>query len=55
MIDGDFEDLDVRSVNHILGKGGTVLKSARCLEFHNPEVRAKEAGIIEEGEREEAT
>jgi 6-phosphofructokinase 1 len=38
MIDGDFESLDIRSVNHILGKGGTVLKSARCLEFHKPEV-----------------
>lgn len=43
MIESDFETMDVRSVNHILGKGGTVLKSARCLEFHEPEFRAKAA------------
>lgn len=43
MIEADFETMDVRSVNHILGKGGTVLKSARCLDFHNKEVRAKAA------------
>lgn len=43
MIEGDFESMDVRSVNHILEKGGTVLKSARCLDFHQPEFRAKAA------------
>lgn len=43
MIEGDFESMDVRSVNHILEKGGTVLKSARCLDFHKPEFRAKAA------------
>ena len=48
MIDGDFETLDVRSVNHILGKGGTVLKSARCLDFHQPEIRAKAAEKLRE-------
>ncbi|MFT4899394.1 MAG: 6-phosphofructokinase 1 [Flavobacteriales bacterium] len=48
MIEGDFESMDVRSVNHILGKGGTVLKSARCLEFHKPEVRAIAAKQLKE-------
>lgn len=48
MIEGDFEILDVRSVNHILGSGGTVLKSARCLEFHEPEVRKKAADKLRE-------
>lgn len=48
MIEGDFETLDVRSVNHILGSGGTVLKSARCLEFHKPEVRQKAAEKLRE-------
>ena len=43
MIEGDFEEMNVRSVNHILQKGGTILKSARCLDFHKPEFRAKAA------------
>jgi len=29
MIDGDFEQLNVRSVANILQRGGTILKSAR--------------------------
>lgn len=42
MIEGDIiPELDIRSVNHILQKGGTILKSARCLEFHQKEGRAK--------------
>ncbi len=31
--------MDHASVSGIMGKGGTILGSARCLEFHNPEVR----------------
>lgn len=41
MIEGDFCEMDVRSVNHILQKGGTILKSARSKEFHTKEGRAK--------------
>lgn len=42
MIEGDIEDeMDVRSVNHILQKGGTVLKSSRSKEFMTAEGRAK--------------
>lgn len=33
MIDGDFKVLDARSVNHIINKGGTFLKSARSDRF----------------------
>jgi len=33
MIDGDFIGLDPRSVNNIINKGGTFLKSARSKEF----------------------
>lgn len=33
--------MDHASVSGIMGKGGTILGSARCLEFHDPEVRAK--------------
>ena len=33
MIDGDFKEMNARSVNNIINKGGTILKSARCKEF----------------------
>lgn len=33
MIEGDFKPMDARSVNNIINKGGTILKSARSLEF----------------------
>lgn len=33
--------MDHASVSGIMGKGGTILGSARCLEFHEKEVRAK--------------
>ena len=42
MIDGDFKVLDARSVNHIINKGGTFLKSARSDRFRTKEGR-KEA------------
>lgn len=41
MIEGDFEPMDARSVNNIINKGGTILKSARCDEFRTPEGRKK--------------
>lgn len=41
MIEGDFEEMDVRSVANILQRGGTMLKSARSKEFRTPEGRAK--------------
>ena len=40
MIDGDFVEMDARSVSHILQMGGTILKSARSEEFRTPEGRA---------------
>ena len=39
MIEGDFKDMGPRSVNNIVNKGGTILKSARSLEFKTPEGR----------------
>ncbi|WP_350287918.1 6-phosphofructokinase [uncultured Croceitalea sp.] len=39
MIDGDFKEMNARSVNNIINKGGTILKSARCEEFRTPEGR----------------
>ncbi len=41
MIEGDFIDLDARSVKGIIDKGGTFLKSARSKEFRTPEGREK--------------
>ncbi len=41
MIEGDFVPMNARSVNNIINKGGTILKSARCEEFRTPEGRKK--------------
>ena len=41
MIEGDFKPMDARSVNNIINKGGTILKSARCHEFRTAEGRKK--------------
>ncbi|OQD43184.1 6-phosphofructokinase [Croceivirga radicis] len=41
MIEGDFKEMNARSVNNIINKGGTILKSARCEEFRTPEGRQK--------------
>jgi 6-phosphofructokinase 1 len=41
MIEGDFVTLNARSVNNIINKGGTILKSARSKEFRTEEGRAK--------------
>jgi len=39
LVNGDFKKLHVRSVAKILGRGGTILKSARCDEFRTIEGR----------------
>lgn len=39
LIDNDFKLMNARSVNNIINKGGTIIKSARCLEFRTPEGR----------------
>ncbi|MFP4845958.1 6-phosphofructokinase [Winogradskyella sp. PE311] len=41
MIDGDFIEMDARSVKGIINKGGTVLKTARSKAFRTKEGRAK--------------
>lgn len=51
LIDGDFVEMDARSVKGIINKGGTILKSARSNKFRTKEGRAiaheqlKKAGI----------
>jgi 6-phosphofructokinase 1 len=37
MLDSDFWDMDARSVGNIIHLGGTILKTARCLEFKTNE------------------
>ena len=41
LIDDKTQIMNPRSVNNIINKGGTILKSARCSEFHSIEVRKK--------------
>ncbi|RMA58840.1 6-phosphofructokinase [Ulvibacter antarcticus] len=41
LIEGDFKDLDARSVKNIINRGGTFLKSARSKEFMTAEGRQK--------------
>jgi len=39
LIDNDMKPMNARSVKDIINKGGTILKSARCLEFRTSEGR----------------
>ena len=41
MIEGDFKEMGPRTVNNIVNKGGTILKSARSKEFMTQEGRKK--------------
>ena len=48
LMTGDLKRLHARSVAKILGRGGTILKSARCMDFYEPEGRAKGARVLKE-------
>ncbi|MGO3184062.1 MAG: 6-phosphofructokinase [Aequorivita sp.] len=41
LIEGDFKELDARSVKNMINRGGTFLKSARCKDFLTLEGRKK--------------
>ena len=41
LIEGDFKELDARSVKNLINRGGTFLKSARSLDFMTKEGREK--------------
>jgi len=41
LIEGEFQQMNARSVKDIINKGGTILKSARSKEFMTPEGRKK--------------
>ena len=39
LVDGEIKDMDARSVGGIIGYGGTILGTARCPEFYEPQGR----------------
>jgi 6-phosphofructokinase 1 len=43
MIDGDIVPMDARSVSGIINRGGTILHTARCMAFMEPDGRARAA------------
>jgi len=50
MIEGDFKELGPRSVNNIINKGGTILKTARSKDFMTVEGRKKaHANLVNAG------
>ena len=50
LIDDEIKSANARSVNNIINKGGTILKSARSLEFRTPEGRQKAYANIKKRE-----
>ena len=50
LVEGDFVEMDGRSVSNIVQTGGTILKSARCPRFREEEGRAEAARQVEEAD-----
>lgn len=50
LIDAELKPMSARSVNNIVNKGGTFLKSARCLEFRTPEGRKKALDTVQKNQ-----
>lgn len=46
LLEGNIQKLSLASVSNIIQRGGTVLDTSRCLEFHNPEIRQEAAHIL---------
>lgn len=46
VLDQDFEKMELSSVGNIIQRGGTILKTARCLDFHKKSVRKKAADLL---------
>ncbi len=47
LVSDDLVKLNARAVNNIVNKGGTILKSARCLEFRTKEGRIKAKNTLD--------
>lgn len=48
VLQGQFQSMQLRSVANIIQRGGTILKTARCIEFHKPETRSLAAEKLRE-------
>ncbi len=48
LIEGNYKKLGTSDVSNIIQRGGTILKSARCEEFREPEGRSKAAKVIKD-------
>nr|CRH06991.1 6-phosphofructokinase [Candidatus Magnetococcus massalia] len=46
LLEGDIFSMDASSVGNIIQKGGTILGTSRCPEFHEPEIRKEAANIL---------
>jgi 6-phosphofructokinase 1 len=46
LLEGAFQEMDASSVGNILQRGGTILQTSRCLEFHKEEIRKEAANIL---------
>lgn len=50
LMGGELEPLDALQVSDALRRGGTILQSARCTEFHEPEARQSARHVLTEAE-----
>ncbi|MEE3481011.1 MAG: 6-phosphofructokinase [Lachnospiraceae bacterium] len=48
LLEEEIIDMDAHSVSDIISRGGTILQTARCPEFVQPEVQKKAAGILKD-------
>ncbi|MCL2675231.1 MAG: 6-phosphofructokinase [Firmicutes bacterium] len=48
LLDGDMEELSMRSVSDIVQRGGTILRTARCAEFMTKEGQERGAAFLRE-------
>jgi 6-phosphofructokinase 1 len=46
LLEGNIQKLSLSSVGNIIQRGGTILDTSRCLEFHTPEIRQEAAHIL---------
>jgi 6-phosphofructokinase 1 len=46
LVNGELEPLDADDVTDVLRRGGTILQSARCPSFHEPEVRQRARDVL---------
>lgn len=46
LLEVDIQKMGLASVSNIIQRGGTILDTSRCLEFHNPDIRLEAAHIL---------